>query len=206
MHATIAPPQSNGVEFAIPTVPVMRFSVAQYHTMIDAGILQSGDPVELLEGWLVLKMTKNPPHVFANARLHDFLLQLVPPGWFVNSQDPITTLESEPEPDASVIRGERRDYLGGHPAPSDVALIGEVSDTSLAYDRGIKKRVYARAKIPVYWIVNLEDRCFEVYTDPTGPADQPDYRHRQTYGENDEVLIILDGKEIGKLQVMAVLP
>ena len=109
-------------------------------------------------------------------------------------------------PDASVIRGDRRDYLGGHPAPRDVALIGEVADSSLAYDRGIKKRIYARSAIPVYWIVNLEDRCIEVYTDPTGPADEPDYRQRQIYGENDWVPVLLDGKEIGKLEVKALLP
>src|SRR6266571_505513 len=146
MAATTAPPLANGLVDSIPQVPIMRLSVQQYHSMIDAGILRSGDPVELLEGWLVVKMTKNPPHVFANARLHDILVPLVPTGWFVNSQDPVTTLESEPEPDASVIRGDRRDFLGGHPSPRDVALIGEVADSSLDDDRGIKKRIYARAR------------------------------------------------------------
>jgi Uma2 family endonuclease len=206
MPATIAPPVSNGLTAAIPSLPILRLSVDQYHKMMRAGILRSGDPIELLEGWLVIKMSKNPPHVFANSRLHDMLSALVAAGWFVNSQDPITTLESEPEPDASVIRGDRREYLGNHPTPSDVALIGEVADSSLAYDRGIKKRIYARAGIPIYWIVNLEERCVEVYTDPTGPADEPDYRQRQAYGETDSVPIILDGTEIGKLEVKAMLP
>lgn len=184
----------------------MRLSVDQYHKMMRTGILRSGDPIEFLEGLLVIKMSKNPPHVFANSRLHDLLSQLVPAGWFVNSQDPITTLESEPEPDGSVIRGSRRDYLNRHPAPQDVGLIGEVADSSLTYDRGIKKRVYARAAIPVYWIINLEDRCIEVYTDPTGPADEPDYRQRQVFGENDLVPVVLDGMEVGKLEVKALLP
>jgi Uma2 family endonuclease len=206
MPATIAPPMSHGLTSAIPSLPILRLSVDQYHKMMRAGILRSGDPIELLEGWLVIKMSKNPPHVYANSRLHDLLSAMVPTEWFVNSQDPITTLESEPEPDASVIRGDRRDYLGGHPAPRDVALIGEVADSSLAYDRGIKKRIYARSAIPVYWIVNLEDRCIEVYTDPTGPADEPDYRQRQIYGENDWIPVFLDGKEMGKLEVKALLP
>jgi Uma2 family endonuclease len=96
------------------------------------------------------------------------LSDAVPGGWFLNSQDPITTMESEPEPDASVIRGDRRDFLVGHPQPKDVALIGEVADSGLAYDRGIKKRIFARAAILVYWMVNLEDRCVEVYTDRPG--------------------------------------
>jgi Uma2 family endonuclease len=206
MPATIAPPFSNRFAPVIPTVPIMRLSVDQYHEMMRTGILRSGDPIELLEGWLVIKMSKNPPHVYSTSRLDDLLTEMLPPGWFVNSQDPITTLESEPEPDASVIRGERRDYLAGHPKPKDVGLIGEVSDSSLEYDQGIKKRIYARASIPVYLIVNLEDRSIELYTDPTGPGDEPDYRQHQVYGENDFVPIILDGIEIGKLVVKAVLP
>ena len=96
------------------------------------------------------------------------LSDAVPARWFVNSQDPITTMKSEPEPDASVIRGDRRDFLIGHPQPKGVALIGEVADSSLAYDRGIKKRIFALAAIPVYWIVNFEDRCVDVYTDRPG--------------------------------------
>jgi Uma2 family endonuclease len=206
MPATIVAPGFNGLTSDVPSLPIMRLSVEQYHKMMQAGILRSGDPVELLEGWLVVKMSKNPPHVFANSRLHDLLLQMVPTGWFVNSQDPITTLESEPEPDASVIRGDRRDFLAGHPTPQDVALIGEVADSSLAYDRGIKKRIYARAAIPIYWIINLEDRFIEVYTDPTGPAEVPDYRGHEVYRENDLVPIILDGKEIGTMEVKSLLP
>jgi len=206
MPATIVSPVLNGLAAAIPSIPIMRLSVDQYHLMMRAGILRSGDPVELLEGWLVLKMSKNPPHVFANSRLYELLSEMIATGWFVNSQDPITTLESEPEPDVSVIRGDRRDFLNGHPAPKDVGLVAEVADSSLTYDRGIKKRIFARAAIPVYWIVNLEDRCIEVYTDPTGPAHEPDYRNRQVFGENDLVPTVLDGKEIGKLEVKAVLP
>jgi Uma2 family endonuclease len=206
MPATIAPPVSNGLPSAIPSMPIMRLSVEQYHKMMETGILWSGDPVELLEGWLVIKMSKNPPHVYSTSRLRDVLSDLVPAGWFVNSQDPITTMESEPEPDASIIRGDRRDYLIGHPTPKEVALIAEVADSSLAYDRGIKKRIFARAAIPVYWIVNLEDRCVEVYTDPTGPADEPDFRHREVFGEVECAPVVLDGREIGKVEVKVLLP
>ncbi|MBI3822819.1 MAG: Uma2 family endonuclease [Planctomycetes bacterium] len=204
MSMTIAPPAANGT--AAGSLPILRLSVDQYHDMMRAGILDSGDPIELLEGLLVLKMSKNPPHVYANSRLDDLLSDLVPAGWFVNSQDPITTLESEPEPDASVVRGSRRDFLKGHPKPKDVAMIGEVSDSTLEYDQGIKKRIYARAAIPVYWIVNLEDRSIEVYSDPTGPADEPDYRKHEVYGENDQAPLVLDGQEVGRIAVKDVLP
>jgi Uma2 family endonuclease len=76
----------------------------------------------------------------------------------------------------------------------------------LARDRGWKKRIYARAKIPVYWIVNLVDMQIEVHADPTGPAEVPDYRQRDVYIPGDSVPVILDGQEIGKVEVTALLP
>lgn len=194
------------VEAEVPTESIYRLTVEQYHQMIQAGILVDGDPIELLEGLLVQKMTKNPPHVVATGLASDALSPMVGDGWHVHVQDPVTTLDSEPEPDIGVVRGKRRDYLKRHPKPKETALALEVADTSLRRDRGIKKRVYARAKIPVYWIVNLIERCIEVYTNPTGPGAKPDYRDRVVYGENAEVPVVLDGKEIGRLKVRDLLP
>ncbi len=87
-----------------------------------------------------------------------------------------------------------------------MGVLVEVADSSLGRDRGIKKRVYARAKVSVYWIVNLIDRCVEVYTNPSGPTENPDYDLPQVYGENDRVPVVLDGKEIGQIEVKAILP
>src|SRR5207253_2718120 len=112
----------------------------------------------------------------------DALAPLLPAGWHIISQEPITTADSEPEPDIGAIRGKRRDYVESHPRPKDVGMIVEVADATLARDRGVKKTIYARAGIPIYWIVNLIDRCVEIYSDPTGPAKKPDYRHKQIYG------------------------
>ena len=67
MPAPMAPPVSNGFLPDVPTMPIMRLSVEQHDRMLEAGILWSGDPVELLEGWLVVKTSKNPPHVYATA-------------------------------------------------------------------------------------------------------------------------------------------
>jgi len=190
----------------VPTVPIYRLSVEQYHAMIEAGILKSGDPVELLEGWLVQKMTKHPPHCTATRLTRRALDVVVPEGWFVDSQEPLTTTESEPEPDIAVVRGDVRDYATRHPGPQDMALAVEVSDSSLPRDRGIKQRVYARAGIPTYWIVNLMDRVIEVCTDPTGPADEPTYRQRQDFGPDAELPVVVDGREVGRLAVRDLLP
>jgi hypothetical protein len=173
--------------------------------MIDAGKLTDDDALELLEGWLVPKMPKNPPHRVSTRLTHSALGRLLPE-WYLESQEPMTTSDSEPEPDVYVARGKVRDYSARHPGPQDMRLIVEIADTTLARDRGIKKRLYARAAIPVYWIVNLPDRCVEVFTVPSGPAETPDYEQRQVYGENDRVPVVLDGKELGQLEVKAILP
>jgi Uma2 family endonuclease len=200
----IPPPATE--DAAIPTVPIYRLSVDQYHAMAEHGILGEDDPVELLEGWLVQKMTKHPPHTLTTLLARRALERILIDGWFVSSQEPITTVESEPEPDVFVVRGEPRDFGKRQPVPEDVALVVEVADSSLRQDRDTKKRVYARARIPVYWIANLIERQFEVYTDPTGPAEQPDYRQHQAYGPADEIPVVLDGQEIGRLSVCDLLP
>jgi Uma2 family endonuclease len=204
LQPTALPPAES--EAAIPDVPIYRLTVEQYHAMARAGILDEDAPVELLEGWLVQKMTQNPPHVLASGLIHDALLGLIPAGWHVRTQNPVTTADSEPEPDHAVIRGSRRDYPDRHPGPQHAALVVEVADTSLRQDQGAKKRLYAHAGIPVYWIVNLVDRRIEAYTDPSGPAAEPDYRGRHDYGPSDTIPVLLDGIEVGSLAVSELLP
>jgi Uma2 family endonuclease len=191
---------------AIPTEPIWRLSVDHYHQMIDSGILTEDDPVELLEGWLVYKMPKKPPHRLATELTRETLEKLIPRGWHINSQEPVTTEESEPEPDLTVVRGERQNYKDRHPGPKDVGLVVEVADATLQRDRGTKKRIYARAAIPIYWIINLAEGQVEVYSDPSGQAEQPDYRRRQDFKRGDQVPVLIDGREIGRLAVQTIIP
>jgi Uma2 family endonuclease len=191
---------------AIPRWPIHRLTVAQYHEMMATGILQDGDPVELLEGWLVEKMGKNPPHRIAVRLVFEALSRVLPPGWYADIEAPVSTGDSEPEPDVSVVRGATRDYADRHPGAEDVGLLVEVSDTSVDRDRDLKKRIYAAAGIPVYWIVNLVDRRIEEYTEPTGTGAAADYRRRKDFDENDAVPVMLDGREVGRVTVKDVLP
>jgi Uma2 family endonuclease len=190
----------------VPSEPIWRLSLEQYHAMIRAGILTDDDPVELLEGWLVPKMPKNPSHRAATRLTREALQRLTPAGWYVDAQEPITLEDSEPEPDVVLVRGETRDYLDRHPGPRDVALVVEVADATLLRDRTLKKRLYAAAGIAAYWIVNLPDGQVEFYADPTGPAEQPDYRRRQDYDRSGEVPVVIEGKEVGRLPVRDLLP
>ena len=130
----------------------------------------------------------------------------MPQEWYVDSQEPITLTNSEPEPDVVVVRGDTRQYLNRHPGPQDIALVVEVADTTLQRDRTIKKLTYARSGIPIYWIVNLVEEKIEVYTYPLGKIEQPDYQQQQDYTRSDLVPVVIEGVEMGRLSVDALLP
>ncbi len=126
MSNTLNPP----FVFAVPKEPVWRFNVEQYHQMIHLGILNDDDPVELLEGWLIYTMPKNPLHRVTTKRALKALEAIAPQGWYVDTQEPITLEDSEPEPDVAIVRGDTRDYLDRHPGAADIAIIIEVADYS----------------------------------------------------------------------------
>ena len=80
----------------VPDEPIMRFTVDQYHEMIDKGILTDDDPIELLEGWLVTKISKKPRHSLVTQLAKEVLDRFLRAGWFVDAQEPITMATSEP--------------------------------------------------------------------------------------------------------------
>ncbi len=196
---------NTGVSY-LPADLIWRMSVAQYHTIINSGALTENDPVELLQGWIVKKMPKKPRHSTVTRIIRRLLADFVPEGWYVDSQEPITTADSEPEPDVVVIRGTELDYLARHPQPQDVGLVVEVGDTTLVQDRTLKKRLYAAAAIPVYWLINLPDNQVEVYSQPFVGVLGADYGQRQTFGLNDQLPVVIAEVEIGKIAVSELLP
>jgi Uma2 family endonuclease len=179
-----------------------RITVEEYHQILDAGIFGPEPRVELLEGVIVEKMTKKPPHVLATDLLDEFLHELLPrgSGYCVSMGNPVTmeNRDSEPEPDAMVLRGKLRDYGGRRRTPADAALIAEVSHTSYNYDRYDKWVTYAGSLVPVYWILDLNTRRLEAHTEPTGQGEAATYARTQFYGPDDEVPLVLDGREIAR--------
>ena len=190
----------------VPIDSLLQLTVDQYHEMVRKGILTPGEPVELLEGYLVRKMPKNPAHCLVTDAIFEAFLRLAIVGYFPRNQNQITTTDSEPEPDCSLVRGRRSDFAKQHPTPADCALVVEVADTTLSADRTIKKRIYARSGVPVYWIVNLADRQVEVYSQPGLAGSVPVYSADQVFGEKDQLPVVIDGVEISRLPVHAILP
>src|SRR5215831_914264 len=111
---------------AAPPLPLARFSVDQYHRMIESGAFTEDDRLELIEGWVVQQMAKGPAHEYSVGQGEDLLRACTPAGWHVRNRAPITLTSSEPEPDLTVVRGDRGVYRQRHPVPSEIALVVEV--------------------------------------------------------------------------------
>ena len=185
-----------------------RIPLDVYHGIADLGLLGPSDKVELLDGLLVKIMTKGQSHFVVVYLLVEAIEKVIADGWFVLKEDPValpagpTRHASEPEPDVTVVRGAIRDYLKRKPEPADTALVVEVAESSLREDRAKLIR-YAQAGIPAAWLVNLQDRTIEVHTGASSPSG---YRDVLVYGEGDEVPVMIDGREVGRIAAREVLP
>ena len=161
----------------------MRWTKEQYHRMGDAGLFQD-KRVELIEGEIIEMAPMNAPHWTAVGLVGDALRHVFSSGYVVADQLPVSLInESEPEPDAAVIRGNWRDFKEA--LPSSAALVVEVSDTTLAYDQGDKMRLYARAAIPEYWIVDLNARQLIVHRQPDATNER--FNFVQILNESDNI-------------------
>lgn len=189
-----------------PSGPVFRLTVENYHEMIAAGILTPDDKVELLEGALICKMSHNPPHRTAILKLQRVLPTILPANTFPQFQLPITLADSEPEPDGAIIFGTIDEFANHHPRMPAVGLVIEISDSSLQQDRLVKRRIYAAAGIPVYWIVNLVNRTVEVHTGPALTADGHAYQPPTVFRPGSSVPVMLSGAAIGTIAVDSLLP
>jgi Putative restriction endonuclease len=183
-----------------------RFSVPEYHRLIDIGVLTEDDNLELIEGYLVNKMSRNPPHDWVIQRINRLLLTVLGPGWEVRIQSAITLSDSEPEPDITVARGDINTFRSRHPVPADLCALIEVADSTLAGDRIDKGRVYARARVPIYWIINLVDRQIEVYEQPSGPTPVPGFAKTTIYQASDSIPFVLDSVTVATFAVNDLLP
>ncbi len=142
-----------------------RFSRAHYDRMIDAGVFGPQDHVELLDGEIIDMAPQKSRHATAVTLVADALRSAFGADVTVRLQLPFNLDDhSAPEPDVAVVPGKPRDYRDAHPARA--LLICEIADTTLAYDRGRKLAAYARARVPEYWILDLNGETLEVCRDP----------------------------------------
>jgi Uma2 family endonuclease len=178
-------------------------TVDEYERMIEDGTIGEDDPIELIEGRLVAKMTKKPDHMSSSGRARRAIESVLPPGWHARVEGPvrIPSRDSEPEPDLAVVRGDIDDYEDRHPDPADVALVVEIAKSSLAEDRKLAE-TYGGGGIPIYWIVNLVHRQLEVYARPANGT----YSSLTILKKNELVDLIIDGQAVAQIAVADLLP
>jgi Uma2 family endonuclease len=155
---------------SLPDLEPRPISVADYHRMIDAGILDEDEKVELLEGVISTMSPQKDPHIHAILTLNELAITRLGGHYQVRPQVPLTVGDmSEPEPDLAIaVRGPG----AARGKAATALLVIEVSGaSSLRRDRGVKARIYARAGIPEYWIVNLDERLVEIHRDPDPAAE-----------------------------------
>jgi Uma2 family endonuclease len=131
----------------------------------NSGLLDDGQ-YELIEGELLRKMPKNPPHVTATRQTNHWAVEHFGES-FVRAQDPlILDLFNEPEPDVAITKESEDAYFELHPTATEVHLVVEVSDSTLEYDLTRKASLYARAGVAEYWVLDLPNRRLHVHRDP----------------------------------------
>jgi Uma2 family endonuclease len=181
-----------GDSLTMTIVTPKRFTIDDYHRLIELGFLTETDRVELIRGELVQMVAQGTPHTFSLTRLCRRLDRLLGDRAVVRCQVPIAVipLNSEPEPDVAIAKGDEADYLPHHPYPEDVLLVVEISDSTLRYDQTTKLGLYAEAGIYYYWIVNLNARQLECYSQPYQDAQSEyNYLNKQIYLPNQSVSI-----------------
>ena len=177
-----------------------RLTIEEFERIPD-DVFPQGERVELIDGLIYTKMGQNDPHIFALLYMIEALRSVFGSGFVFLSQMPTRFAGgSKIEPDVLVLRGRIGDYEGRRvDPPTDVALLVEVSDTSLAYDQANKAQLYATHGVPEYWIVNLQNRTLEVRRRP-----------RPELGAYAETLVFQEGESVpagsGAVEVSDVLP
>jgi Uma2 family endonuclease len=187
-------------------VPFLKFTRNQLRAMERHGIIDESHRIELLDGVLLEKPMPSPPHQAVSRRLNHRLSNLVPDDWFFDGTSSLDLVDSEPIPDGAVIRGDITDYDQNHPDVAATGIAIEISVSALRFDRNFKLAKYASTGVPVYWIINLNERQIEVYSDPETFKSPANYATQAVYKPGDAVPIVLDSVTVNSIPVNDLLP
>lgn len=187
------PPAAPAIAAEAPAAPVThvarlretrKFTVAEYYRMVEVGILQTEERVELIEGDILVMPPIGPFHAEGVDDFNEFFSRYAAGRYRVRVQAPVHLGERlELEPDLALLRRRPGGYGRAHPTAADVLLAIEVADSTLAYDRDIKSHIYGRAGVPETWALNLPGDCLEVFRNP-GPEG---YGQHTIYRRGDKI-------------------
>ena len=182
-----------------------RFSVAQFWRLLDAGIIPESH-VELVRG-RIYRMTRHEPHNFTVFRTTKLLRAVLPQGFNAREEKSMRHEDSSVlEPDVAVVPGSADDFQPDLPKTSEAALIVEVCASTRTSDYRLKTRLYASAGVPVYWVVDVDGRKIDVFSEPTGAGRDAGYARREAFAEGSPAPVTLNGVEVGRIDAKDVLP
>ena len=166
-----------------------KFSLDEYHRLIDWGFFAENERVELIRGEIIKMSPKKTLHSVCNYLLLKELTLMLGNMAIVRGQEPILIPpNSEPEPDLVIAVNQTDNYLSSHPTPNDILLVIEIADSTLQYDQENKLALYAGAGINNYWIFNLVDHHLEIYSQPfQHNQDNFQYRYKQIVLSNQKI-------------------
>ena len=185
---------------ASATAPAPRlFSRDEFQRLVTSGLF-AGERVELIDGVVIVMSPQNTPHAATINRLNYQLMKLCGPDIYIRVQSPVALDDyDQPDPDLVLCAPDPLDYAEAHPRPEQIFLIIEVADASLRQDRQRKARLYARAGIPQYWVVDLGHRRIEVMTAPNLTAER--YNRVRTFSAR-QTLALPQGQRIAVSDIL----
>jgi Uma2 family endonuclease len=166
---------------------IHKFTVQQYQLMHEAGVFAEGDRYELINGEIREMSPIGIKHAVCVARLTKNFERKLGDQTIIWTQNPIRlSNHSEPQPDISILKWRDDFYASALPTPEDILLIIEVADRSIAYDRDVKRLLYAANGIPEMWLFDLNQQIIEGYSQPSASG----YKRSQRYEQGDTLSLI----------------
>lgn len=150
---------------------VFKWTVDDYHDLINSGIVNEHH-LELIEGEIIQMAPEGPLYAYLTEGIVIYLRNLLNAFACVKEAHPITLEESEPEPDIAIVKLPRQTYQTRHPYSQDIFWLIEISQSTLDYDLNEKKKIYAKAKIPEYWVIDVMSRQVYIFLDPVNETYQ----------------------------------
>ncbi len=190
----------------VPVPASERLTVDEFRRKAAMGEFSESKQFELLEGVVVPKARQALKHETALENIQDVIGKLTPGGWHMRVQQPMNCGDSQPEPDAVIVRDALDMYEDRPPRATDVSLVVEVADASLELDRRMKVRIYGRAGIVLYWVLNIVDSQLEVYSNASGPVQMPGFREKRVYRAEDKLSLVVGLDDLGMVRVRDLLP
>jgi len=197
---------SHDIDETEATPPGKQMTTLEYRRSLAQGEFGPPGSVELLEGRVVAKVRQSLRHDGALEKIRDVLAKIVPGGWHLQLAQAIQTIDSQPEPDVAIVADALDSHSGRTPRGEEIALIVEAADASLIPDRRLKGRVYARAGIANYWILNLIDGQLEVYSNPSGPVQMPGFHEHRVFRGDDKLSLVIGLDDLGMVRVADMIP